>query len=101
MCARRRSPRLLCGPRIGDPHASALISLRGRHLRARRRGARSRRRPPLTVPKAKLDAALHCHGKLQGARRRPIMLVTGTGATGDEAYRLRRATSDGCSARAG
>ena len=23
--------------------------------------------PPLTVPKAKLDAALHCHGKLQGA----------------------------------
>jgi hypothetical protein len=29
------------------------------------------------------------------------MLVTGTGATGDEAYRLRRATSDGCSARAG
>jgi hypothetical protein len=57
--------------------------------------------PPLTVPKAKLDAALHCHGKLQGARRRPIMLVTGTGATGDEAYRLRRATSDGCSARPG
>jgi triacylglycerol lipase len=44
--------------------------------------------PPLTVPKAKLDAALHCHGKLQGARRQPIMLVTGTGATGDEAYAI-------------
>ena len=39
--------------------------------------------PPLTVPKAKLDAALHCHGKLRGAKRQPIMLVTGTGATGD------------------
>jgi triacylglycerol lipase len=40
--------------------------------------------PPLTVSKAKLDAALNCHGKLQGAERQPIMLVTGTGATGDE-----------------
>ena len=33
--------------------------------------------PPLTVPKAKLDAALHCHGKLQGAKRQPIMLELG------------------------
>src|SRR3954470_18654233 len=46
--------------------------------------------PPLTVPKAKLDASLHCHGKLQGAKRQPIMLVTGTGATGDEAYAIGR-----------
>ena len=44
--------------------------------------------PPLTVPKAKLDAALNCHGKLQDATRRPVMLVTGTGATGDEAYAI-------------
>jgi triacylglycerol lipase len=44
--------------------------------------------PPLTVPKAKLDAALHCRGKLVGAKRQPIMLVTGTGATGDEAYAI-------------
>jgi hypothetical protein len=27
--------------------------------------------PPLTVPKATLDAALHCHGTLQDARRHP------------------------------
>ena len=50
--------------------------------------------PPLTVPKAKLDAALHCHGKLQGAKRQPIMLVTGTGATGDEAYAIGKGAFD-------
>jgi hypothetical protein len=50
--------------------------------------------PALTVPKAKLDAALHCHGKLQGARRQPIMLVTGTGATGDEAYAIGKGAFD-------
>jgi hypothetical protein len=50
--------------------------------------------PPLTVPKAKLDAALHCHGKLQGATRQPIMLVTGTGATGDEAYAIGKGAFD-------
>ena len=50
--------------------------------------------PPLTVPKAKLDAALHCHGKLQWAKRRPIMLVTGTGATGDEAYAIGKGAFD-------
>jgi hypothetical protein len=50
--------------------------------------------PPLTVPKARLDAALHCHGKLGGATRQPIMLVTGTGATGDEAYAIGKGAFD-------
>ena len=50
--------------------------------------------PPLTVPKAKLDAALHCHGKLPGAKRQPILLVTGTGATGDEAYAIGKGAFD-------
>jgi hypothetical protein len=50
--------------------------------------------PPLTVPKAKLGAALHCHGKLRGATRQPIMLVTGTGATGDEAYAIGKGAFD-------
>jgi hypothetical protein len=50
--------------------------------------------PPLTVPKAKLDTALHCHGKLRGATREPIMLVTGTGATGDEAYAIGKGAFD-------
>jgi hypothetical protein len=49
---------------------------------------------PLTVPKAKLDAALHCHGKLRDAKRQPIMLVTGTGATGDEAYAIGKGAFD-------
>lgn len=50
--------------------------------------------PPLTVPKPKLQAALHCHGKLRGATRQPIMLVTGTGATGDEAYAIGKGAFD-------
>jgi triacylglycerol lipase len=50
--------------------------------------------PPLTVPQAKLDAALHCHGALHGAKRQPIMLVTGTGATGDEAYAIGKGAFD-------
>jgi hypothetical protein len=50
--------------------------------------------PPLTVPKAELDAALRCHGRLQGAERQPIMLVTGTGATGDEAYAIGKGAFD-------
>jgi hypothetical protein len=50
--------------------------------------------PPLTVPKAKLDAALHCHGKLHASGRQPIMLVTGTGATGDEAYAIGKGAFD-------
>jgi len=50
--------------------------------------------PPLTVAKAKLDAALHCHGQLRDAKRQPIMLVTGTGATGDEAYAIGKGAFD-------
>ena len=50
--------------------------------------------PSLTVPKARLDAALQCHGKLGGATRQPIMLVTGTGATGDEAYAIGKGAFD-------
>jgi hypothetical protein len=50
--------------------------------------------PPLTVPKAKLAAALHCHGKLHEAKRQPIMLVTGTGATGEEAYAIGKGAFD-------
>jgi hypothetical protein len=50
--------------------------------------------PPLTVSKAKAAAAMHCHGKVRGARREPIMLVTGTGATGEEAYALEKGAFD-------
>jgi hypothetical protein len=43
--------------------------------------------PRLTVSRARLRAALHCSGDLHGAAKRPIMLVTGTGSSGDE-FRL-------------
>ena len=50
--------------------------------------------PTLTVPKKKLAAALHCHGDLTRGGKQPIMLVTGTGATGEEAYGIGKGAFD-------
>jgi hypothetical protein len=50
--------------------------------------------PPLTVSTAKLKAALHCHGSLAGTKTQPIMLVTGTGASGEEAYAIGKGAFD-------
>jgi hypothetical protein len=48
--------------------------------------ARAVKEPPITVGRAALRAAYHCKEAVKGATKEPIMLVTGTGATGDEAY---------------
>jgi hypothetical protein len=50
--------------------------------------------PRLTVSKAKLDAALKCTEGVTDATRTPIMLVTGTGASGDEAYAIGKPAFD-------
>jgi hypothetical protein len=50
--------------------------------------------PELTVPKAKLRAAFKCEGKIRNATRTPLMLVTGTGATGDQAYAIGKGALD-------
>jgi hypothetical protein len=50
--------------------------------------------PKLTVPKPKLAAALHCTAGVRDATRTPIMLVTGTGASGDEAYAIAKPAFD-------
>ena len=50
--------------------------------------------PPLTVPKAALAASLKCAGTLKGAAKQPLMLVTGTGASGDEAYAIGKGAFD-------
>jgi hypothetical protein len=51
--------------------------------------------PALTVPQATLDAAIHCHGPaLQGTNVTPIMLVTGTGASGEDAYAFGKGAFD-------
>jgi len=42
--------------------------------------------PRLTVPKAEMAAALHCPIDPAGAKRTPLMYVTGTGATGAQGY---------------
>ena len=50
--------------------------------------------PKLTVAKAKLDAALHCTDGLDDAARTPLMIVTGTGASGAEAYGIAKPALD-------
>ena len=50
--------------------------------------------PPLRVPKTKLRAAFHCVGKIENARRTPLMVVTGTGITGDETYAIGKPALD-------
>ena len=44
--------------------------------------------PRLTVPRSELRAALKCHGAIEDATTTPLMLVTGTGTTGDQLYAL-------------
>jgi hypothetical protein len=50
--------------------------------------------PKLTVAKPKLRAALKCSGDLRAAKHTPLMLVTGTGASGDEAYAIGKPALD-------
>ncbi len=50
--------------------------------------------PPLTVPKAKLASSLHCAGALKASAKQPLMLVTGTGASGDQAYAIGKGAFD-------
>ena len=44
--------------------------------------------PRLQVPQAKLKEALHCYGDQKAPGKVPILLVTGTGASGQEAYTI-------------
>jgi hypothetical protein len=57
-------------------------------------GSAQAKEPALTVSDAKLAAAFHCHGAIDQATTTPIMLVTGTGATGEEAYALAKPALD-------
>jgi triacylglycerol lipase len=50
--------------------------------------------PPLTVGAATLNKALHCTAGIDHAKRTPIMLVTGTGASGAEAYAIGKGAFD-------
>lgn len=50
--------------------------------------------PKLTVSRHALAASLHCSGQVRHASRTPVMLVTGTGASGDEAYAIGKGAFD-------
>src|SRR5437763_1077245 len=52
------------------------------------------REPKLTEPKAALAASLKCSDDVDHAKRTPLMLVTGTGASGDEAYAIAKPALD-------
>jgi hypothetical protein len=51
--------------------------------------------PKLTVSRSRLAAALKCTDGVDKATRTPIMLVTGTGVSGDEAYAIGKPAFDG------
>ncbi|HKF80304.1 MAG TPA: hypothetical protein VKB17_05715 [Thermoleophilaceae bacterium] len=44
--------------------------------------------PGLTVPKRKLNRALHCQPQVRKARAEPVLLLTGTGGSGTETWSL-------------
>lgn len=50
--------------------------------------------PPITVRPALLRAAFHCHGALAHATKEPLLLVTGTGATGEQTYAFGKGAFD-------
>jgi hypothetical protein len=50
--------------------------------------------PKLTVSPSKLAAALKCTDGIEAATRTPLMLVTGTGVSGDEAYAIGKPAFD-------
>src|SRR3954449_8545725 len=50
--------------------------------------------PKLTEPKAALAASLKCTDGVDHAKRTPLMLVTGTGASGDEVYAIGKGALD-------
>ena len=57
-------------------------------------GPASAAEPRLTVSKSALARSLKCVGPVANAKRTPIMLVTGTGASGDEAYLIGKGAFD-------
>jgi len=69
-------------------HRPVLAALAGASLLLAAAGPAAAREPRLTVPQAKLAAGLVCPQDIRGAKRQPLLLVTGTGVTGDEAYAI-------------
>jgi hypothetical protein len=57
-------------------------------------GAAHAAEPKLTVSHARLAAALKCTDGIDHATRTPLMLVTGTGVSGDEAYAIGKPAFD-------
>jgi hypothetical protein len=46
--------------------------------------------PPITIGAPELEGSFHCHGEITPSGPRPILFVTGTGATGEEGYLIGR-----------
>ncbi len=69
--------------------AAALLSLIAIALPASPAVAKSsQKEPALTAPKARLAESLVCPNKIKRGGVQPMMLVTGTGYTGEEAYAI-------------
>jgi hypothetical protein len=71
------------GPgRVGTPLAILVALL----LLAAPASAKRPWEPPIEIPKLELEAAFHCHGGVEGTSVEPILFVTGTGSSGEQAY---------------
>lgn len=71
--------------------AAFLVALGGLASTATAKSAKVTPDPPLTVDKAHLAAGLHCPVPVVKGGKQPILLVTGTGFTGAEAYAIGQA----------
>src|SRR5689334_4442526 len=76
------------------PHRRALVAVPILVLSLLLAGTAQAGEPRLTVAKPKLRAALKCTPGVKDAKRTPVMLVTGTGASGDEAYAIGKPAFD-------
>ena len=89
-----KSGREVASIRVGDHPQRMRAGVVRRSFIARAQRIRRAIEPKLTVDKATLDAALHCTDGIDDATRTPLMVVTGTGASGAEAYAIGKGALD-------
>jgi hypothetical protein len=75
-----------CGPVRGVGRPGLIAFVAAAMLLAGGSGSALASGPPLTVPVSDLDAAVKCPIDPTNATTTPVMLVTGTGASGDQSY---------------
>lgn len=50
--------------------------------------------PPISISAPELEGSFHCHGEITPSGPRPVLFVTGTGATGEQGYLIGKGAFD-------